>query len=135
VHRPRWIAISALITIFSYIMLDIPDLASPDSSWKDLMQNEVCQPNAVVTENPISNVSLPLLTKCGKFDQRYGWRVTAMVIFSISHFLSGCASGIPLLYGIAGWFIFKSRTMHRNQSINQSIAPLSDFPFLDCLID
>ncbi|OWA55711.1 hypothetical protein BV898_20099, partial [Hypsibius exemplaris] len=91
-HRPRVIAISAMLTVFAYILLDIPDLASPTSSSEDLMKNEVCQASSV---QPLNETAISL-TKCEKFDQRYGWRVAAMVVFAVSHFLSGCASGIPL---------------------------------------
>lgn len=94
-HRPRWIALSAFIVILSYILLDIPDLFTPDTAWKDLEKNEICVPSSAD-----SNVSVPL-TKCAAFKDRYGWRAAGITVFAISHILSGCASAIPIAYGVA----------------------------------
>ncbi|OQV25211.1 PR domain zinc finger protein 14 [Hypsibius exemplaris] len=83
--RPRVIAISAMLTVFAYILLDIPDLASPTSSSEDLMKNEVCQASSV---QPLNETAISL-TKC--------------------------ENGIPLIYGIAviqDHFVRKDSSMY-----------------------
>ncbi|XP_055327568.1 solute carrier organic anion transporter family member 2A1-like [Paramacrobiotus metropolitanus] len=97
-HRPRWIAISSLALTLSYIFILIPDLFAPDSSWKDLTANEVCHhPPTPANASTVSSIS----AKCLVFEQRTGWRVAGMTIFAIAHFVSGCASAIPIMYGVA----------------------------------
>lgn len=87
---------SALITIVAYILLEVPGMAAPESSWSELTQTEVCRSNMTSNTN-----STMLMTKCDKSEARFAWRTTAMIIFTLSHFLSGCASVIPLAYGVS----------------------------------
>lgn len=123
-HRPRCIAVSAFLVIVSYLLLVIPDLSAPDSSWRGLMEEEVCRPGNA------SNFT-DELSKCAKSDARYSWRVTAMTVFSISHFISGCASGIPLAYGIAvlnDHFVKKESAMYLGlHFISKVLGPVFGF--------